>query len=121
MDTRRPVLGRSRWLSPLTGEAFVRFIMTVLATWRLTHLLAEEDGPADVVLRVRRTLGDSTAGRAMDCFYCLSVWVAAPVTLLVARSPREAALLWPAASGAACLVERVTAPETFTSSRLVSS
>jgi hypothetical protein len=43
----------------------------------------------------------------MDCFQCLSLWVAAPLTLSAARRPREAAPLWLALSGAACLLERL--------------
>jgi len=38
------------------------------------------------------------------------VWVAAAFTAAVARDAREAALVWPALSGAACLLDRV-APE----------
>ena len=44
----------------------------------------------------------------MDCFYCLSIWTAAPVAVAVARRPRERLLTWLALSGAACLLERVT-------------
>ena len=44
----------------------------------------------------------------MDCFYCLSIWTAAPVAAAVARRPREAPLAWLALSGAACLLERAT-------------
>jgi len=83
-----------------------RFAIGVLATWRLTHLLAEEDGPADVVVRLRACLGTSQLGRLMDCFACTSVWVAAPVSLAVARRPRDRAVTWLALSGAACLLER---------------
>ena len=34
----------------------------------------------------------------MDCFYCLSVWVAAPFALYASRRPREAPLTWLALS-----------------------
>ena len=50
-----------------------------LATWRVTHLLVEEDGPADVVLRLRRAAGTGTVGQLMDCFSCASLWVALPI------------------------------------------
>ena len=30
-----------------------RFVLVSLAVWRVTHLLAEEDGPGDVVVRLR--------------------------------------------------------------------
>jgi len=86
-----------------------RFCVGALATWRLAHLVAAEDGPGDVVVRLRRRAGNGWAGSLMDCFYCLSVWTAAPVTAAVVRRPREAPLTWLALSGAACLLERATA------------
>ena len=86
----------------------VRFGVASLGTWRLTHLLAEEDGPGDVVVRVRAALGEGAAGELMDCFYCLSVWVAAPVSLAVTRRRRDVPLAWLGLSAAACLIERFT-------------
>jgi Protein of unknown function (DUF1360) len=86
----------------------LRFILAVLATWRVTHLLASEDGPADLVFRLRARLGSSFAGKLMDCFYCLSLWVAAPFALLVTRQILGCLLAWLALSGAACLLERAT-------------
>ena len=88
----------------------VRLICCVLATWRITHLLVTEDGPGDVVVRLRASLGQSVLGRAMDCFYCLSVWVAAPLAPFVSTDPLEWAFTWLALSGGACLLERATAP-----------
>lgn len=84
------------------------FVLAVLATWRVTHLLANEDGPADLIVRFRALLGDSIAGRLMDCFYCLSIWIAAPAALFVTRRPLEWAFTWLALSGAACLLERIS-------------
>jgi Protein of unknown function (DUF1360) len=86
----------------------MRFALASLATWRLTHLLAEEDGPANLVVRLRERAGAGQLGELMDCFYCLSVWIAAPFGLALARRPREAPLLWLALSGAACLLEQAT-------------
>lgn len=84
-----------------------RFILASLATWRVTHLLVSEDGPGDLVVRLRASLGDSGAGKFMDCFNCLSFWIAAPLAFLVSRRPRDVVLLWPAISGAACILEEV--------------
>ena len=56
----------------------LRIVLAVLATWRVTHLLASEDGPADIIFRFRRLLGQSLVGKLMDCFNCLSLWIAAP-------------------------------------------
>jgi hypothetical protein len=86
-----------------------RFALGVLATWRVTHLLAEEDGPGDLVVLLRARAGDGWRGRLMDCFYCLSVWTALPFALVVARRRRDAPVAVLALSGAACLLERATA------------
>ena len=84
----------------------VRFAVAALATWRVTHLLASEDGPGDAVVRLRARLGSGQAGQLMDCFQCLSVWVAAPASVYVTRDRRDAVPVWLALSGAACLLER---------------
>ena len=85
-----------------------RFAVATLAVWRLTHLVVEEDGPADVVVRMRRRAGDGVVGDAMDCFYCFSVWAAAACAPAVTRRPRRLPLVALALSGAACLLERTT-------------
>lgn len=86
------------------------FTLAVLATWRLTHLLAHEDGPGDVIASLRRWLGNSFLGNLLDCFYCLSLWIAAPVAYWLIDRWREWPFLWLALSGAACLLERVGNP-----------
>ena len=90
------------------AEGFViRFLLAVLATWRVTHLLANEDGPADLVFRLRRRLGESLIGGLMDCFNCLSLWIAAPAGLFVSTEPLTWFASWLAVSGGACLLERL--------------
>jgi len=89
------------------NDAGIRYGLAALATWRVTHLLAHEDGPADAIVRVRARLGESWAGELMDCFQCLSLWVAAPLAVSTARRPREVVPAWLALSGAACLLERL--------------
>jgi hypothetical protein len=42
----------------------LRFALASLATWRVTHLLAEEDGPWDAVVRARARLGRVDRGAA---------------------------------------------------------
>ena len=84
-----------------------KLLLAVLAAWRITHLLAREDGPADLLVRLRRWVGDGFLGKLMDCFYCLSLWVAAPLAFYVSRGPVDWLLTWLAISGAASLLERL--------------
>jgi hypothetical protein len=93
--------------TPLTDEFWVRFVLAVLATWRVTHLLANEDGPGDIVFHLRRRLGESPLGGLMDCFNCLSFWVAVPAAFFLTTRPLAWAVSWLALSGAACLLERL--------------
>jgi hypothetical protein len=82
------------------------FVLGVLGVWRVTHLLHAEDGPGDVVVALRRAAGRGRWGAALDCFYCLSVWVAAPFACWLTDRWGERVLCWLALSGAACLLER---------------
>lgn len=79
--------------------------------WRISHLLYAEDGPWDLFVRVRRRAGESFWGRLLDCFYCLSLWFAAPLAYLLGEEWKERLLLWPALSAGASLLERMTAGE----------
>jgi hypothetical protein len=85
-------------------------VLAVLATWRVTHLLASEDGPAAIIARLRERLGHGPLGKLMDCFKCLSLWIAAPMALLVAENLLDWLLCWLALSGAACLLQRLGPP-----------
>jgi len=88
---------------------FAAIIIGVLAVWRLTHLLQAEDGPWNLLFRLRRMAGAGFWGQLLDCFYCLSLWVSLPATLLLAESVREGVLLWLGLSGGAILLERMMA------------
>jgi len=92
----------------MTGmpEVWFRFVLAILATWRVTHLLANEDGPADMIFRIRQRLGSGFFGKLADCFQCLSLWVAIPMAFFVGRDTLEWCVSWLALSGAACLLER---------------
>jgi Protein of unknown function (DUF1360) len=93
-----------------------RFVLVALSVWRLSHLIALEDGPYAVIARMRQRLGDRMLGQLADCFACTSIWVAAPATLMTGakRRPGELVLVWLALSGAACLLERLPKPTVAT-------
>ncbi|HTS36407.1 MAG TPA: DUF1360 domain-containing protein [Candidatus Solibacter sp.] len=86
-------------------------VISVLAVWRVTHLLTAEDGPWDIIVRIRKKIGNGFWGRLLDCFYCLSLWAAAPFAYLVGESIRERFTLWLALSAGAILLERGTSKE----------
>lgn len=85
-----------------------RLLLGVLCVWRITHLFQAEDGPGRVIVGIRRAAGEGFIGQLLDCFYCLSLWVAAPLAWVIGRTPIERLLLWLAFSGGAILVERST-------------
>jgi hypothetical protein len=83
-------------------------IIGLLAAWRVTHLLQAEDGPFDLIYRIRKALGNSILGKMMDCFNCLSLWISMPFAYFLGDSWPEKILLWLALSGGAILLERIT-------------
>jgi len=83
--------------------------LATLCVWRITHLLQAEDGPWDLLVRLRRAAGEGFAGKLLDCFYCLSLWISAPFAGGCGETWRERLLLWPALSAAAIFLERLTA------------
>jgi hypothetical protein len=95
-------------LSPLMEIGIAEFVVGAAAVWRVTHLLHAEDGPWDAFARLRKLAGKVGLGKMFDCFYCLSVWVAAPFAVAIGVDWKARVLLWAALSGAAILLERVT-------------
>jgi len=90
---------------------FYWLILCILGVWRVTHLLQAEDGPGDLLVYFRRQAGTGFWGSLLDCFYCLSVWIALPFALLIGESWRERLILWRAYSAGASILERLTAAE----------
>ncbi|MGV8989702.1 MAG: DUF1360 domain-containing protein [Cypionkella sp.] len=84
-------------------------VVAVLATWRLCHLIAHEDGPFGTIARLRRAVGSGGLGHLMDCPYCLSLWIASPITVPLAKGWPDGIILWLAISGGSCLVEQLSA------------
>ena len=87
---------------------FYWLTLAILGVWRITHLLNAEDGPWNLLARFRRSVGTGVLGQMLDCFYCLSLWIAIPFAWAVGQTWKERLLLWPALSGAAILLHRVT-------------
>lgn len=86
----------------------VELLASTLATWRVTHLLFDEMGPWSLVERLRRAISRIGGKPLIDCFLCLSIWMAIPFALLMTATWREFALALPALSGGAILLDRLT-------------
>lgn len=86
---------------------WLKFVVAVLATWRVTHLIVYEDGPWDVIAKLRKMAGAGFWGKLMDCFYCSSLWVSAGTTFLLRVSLKDWLLMWLGLSGAACVLNRI--------------
>jgi hypothetical protein len=91
---------------------FYWLICGILAVWRAAHLFYGEDGPWDVFVRLRRAVGDGLWGSLLDCFYCLSLWMALPFAFYIGESWKERLLLWPAMSAGAILLQKLATIET---------
>jgi len=85
---------------------WIDFPLAALATWRISHLLVNEDGPWGFVPRLRARAAGSELGRVLDCFGCASLWVALPPALWVSRDLFGFVAAWFALSGAAFLLDR---------------
>lgn len=102
----------------------VDFVILGLATWRLTSLLVNEEGPWDIFARLRRKLGVRYNERSVAygtnlwsdlllCTWCASVWTGASISLayLISR-PIAVTLCFPLAlSSVAMLMDRMVSHE----------
>lgn len=84
------------------------FVMYTLIIWRITHLLTQEDGPFDSVFKIRKLIGQSFLGALFDCFYCLSIWISIPFSVVLCEDWKQMILVCFALSGSACLLFKLT-------------
>ena len=89
------------------------FVVSVLATWRITAQVAYESGPFRSLEALRRLLVTIRLGRLVSCFHCLGFWLAALVALIVYRWEPPLILLWLALAGAVSIIERWLSGTTF--------
>ena len=83
-------------------------VISILATWRVSHLLQAEDGPFNIIYHLRKKAGAGFFGSLLDCFYCISMWTALIPGLWLGNTWAEKILLWLALSGGACLLEQLS-------------
>lgn len=98
---------------PIFPSQIEDIVIAVLILWRVTHLLHAEAGPFSMFAELRRVAGKGFFGQLLDCFYCLSLWLSIPLALLTGLGWAQQLMLWPALSGAACLLEKATRRTVF--------
>ena len=92
----------------LMGEAagaWYWFVLSALAVWRITHCLHLEHGPWGVLSRARALAAQLRLGDLFTCFYCLSLWTAAPVAFWLAAGWPGRIIGWLSLSASAVLIE----------------
>jgi drug/metabolite transporter (DMT)-like permease len=79
------------------------------ATWRVSHLIVHEDGPGQLVVKLRALVDRTPLAGVMDCFGCTSLWAGAATAAVLfgGRLPlRDVLVVGAALSGAALLAQR---------------
>jgi hypothetical protein len=93
-------------------------LLCALATYRVAYLIAVEDGPADLLRRLRAAaerryppvlvepgvLEDSNVVRGLTCPLCVSFWAALPVYALSWLAPPV--VWWLGIAGAVLIIHR---------------
>jgi hypothetical protein len=71
--------------------------LAALAVYRAARMVTEEDGPMFVFKRIRdaHTNQRSSIALGLRCFYCVSFWIALPVTVLLCIVGGWEIWLWP--------------------------
>ena len=85
-----------------------KYVIFVIVVWRLTHLISSEDGPFDLIIKIRKLAGNTFFGKLMDCFYCLSVWIGLLCAFYITNKLDEIIILTLFYSGASILLEKLT-------------
>lgn len=84
--------------------AVMTFVLASLATYRLSRMLTNEEGPFSAFTWLRGLAPKNTwIGRGLECIMCMSVWVALPLALYIDWS-WTLPLTWLGLSGATIII-----------------
>jgi hypothetical protein len=93
----------------MIGITFVLcFALCAIASWRVAHLLARENGPWRLIARLRASLDSCVFGRLMNHFYCWSLLLSLPPAIWMSSSRIGFLVEWLALSAIVCLLEAAT-------------
>ena len=96
------------YFNEMPQEPIVKYLVLVIVTWRVTHLISSEDGPFEIIIKLRKLLGNTFLGKLMDCFYCLSIWIGLGLAGFEGNSLIEIIVMTLYYSGLSILLEKIT-------------
>lgn len=83
------------------------FFLLTFAVYRVTRIIADEDGPFDFAVNFRHFLKSNKYiffYKLTDCFYCLSMWISVPAAFLMTTDVKMWFIYWLALSGLSCII-----------------
>ena len=97
----------------MTLDSFLWWIVVVLAVYRVSHLIAMEEGPGSIFLLLREKVNQGNwVGRGLHCVLCISFWLSLFVPVFIMDNPpshiRESVILWLGTAGAVLTLHRLT-------------
>lgn len=81
------------------------FLLVCFAVWRISHFIAEEDGPGHFMWDIRYHFQKRFLGGLISCVSCNSVWVSLFVTPFCFSENRV--IYWLAVSAAVMFMEAI--------------
>lgn len=88
----------------------IDFVLAALVVYRLARLLALEEGPGGVILKLRAACGGydlgpdgqprTNLGRGINCPHCIGVWLALPAGIWLGGVEWHSLVYWLALAGA---------------------
>lgn len=90
----------------------LNFVVAILAVYRLSFLIAREDGPFDLFARLRARVGQGTwVGRGLHCVLCVSFWLALAAALALRLATyTETLLAWQGIAGGVLFIHKFVEP-----------
>jgi len=95
----------------------MRFVLAVFACYRLAELVAVDDGPGDIFKKARTIMGayyrdeygdpESSLGKLASCPYCVGVYFAAGLALILFPIGWGTLLYWAAIAGGQAFLQNV--------------
>lgn len=90
---------------------WLTFVISALATYRLSLMLSGEEGPLAIFAKMRRKVPPKTnPGRGIRCLWCWSIWIAGVITIFLwwrlELSWIDAPIYWLSVSGAAIAINQ---------------